>query len=261
MSDPWLKVWAADMRGDPDIALLGLDAQMLLVHAWDIARDESTTYGELRRRDGSPYTAATFSAVVPGAKTPAVRSWWKRILELEFAEQTSDGALYFPKLEERQRGSSGAVRQARYRARNDERKRDARRNDPRHATRNRVTGRVTPTETAELEPEPEPERDPSVGVPIDAHSEGQSLVVAPEIDHQIRNGSGLTEATQAAILELVERLPDATDGTVGRLVKLAKRGAGPAAFHDARQGVAATQSRHPSRVACQIVQEHVDGKR
>lgn len=91
----------------------------------------------------------------------------------------------------------------------------------------------------------------------------QSLVVAPElaasIDHQIRNGSNLTEATQAAILDLVKQLPDATDGTVGRLVKLAKRGAGPAAFHDARQGVAETKPRHPSRVACRIIEQRLEG--
>lgn len=90
---------------------------------------------------------------------------------------------------------------------------------------------------------------------------GQSLVVAPEIDHRIRNGSNLTDATRAAILDLVAQLPDATDGTVGRLVKLAKRGAGPAAFHDARQGIATTSPRHPSRVACRIVEEHLEAGR
>jgi hypothetical protein len=96
---------------------------------------------------------------------------------------------------------------------------------------------------------------------IERSSQGQPLVVAPEIDHQIRNGSGLTEATQSAILELVAVLTDATDGTIGRLVKLGKRGAGPAAFHDARQGIATTSPRHPSRVACRIVEEHLEAAR
>jgi len=145
MSDPWLKVWAADMRGDPELALLGLAGQALLMHAWDIARDESTTYGELRRADGAPYTPQTFTVVVPGADLRTVRSWWTAILSHGYAAQTSDGALFFPKLEQRQRGSAGAIRQARYRSRNDHRQRDAQRHDPRH----RVTPSVTHNETAE----------------------------------------------------------------------------------------------------------------
>ena len=145
MSDPWLKVWASDMRGDPELALLGLAGQALLMHAWDIARDESTTYGELRRADGTAYTPQTFTVVVPGADLRTVRAWWTAIVSQGYAEQTSDGALFFPKLEERQRGSAGAIRQARYRSRNDNRQRDAQRHDPRH----RVTSPVTHNETAE----------------------------------------------------------------------------------------------------------------
>lgn len=145
MSDPWLKVWASDMRGDPELALLGLAGQALLMHAWDIARDEATTYGELRRADGTAYTPHTFALVVPGADLRTVKAWWKAIVSQGYAEQTSDGALFFPKLEERQRGSNGAIRQARYRSRNEARQRTAQRHDPRHA----VTPPVTHNDTAE----------------------------------------------------------------------------------------------------------------
>jgi hypothetical protein len=80
-----------------------------------------------------------------------------------------------------------------------------------------------------------------------------SSTTSPAIDHQIRNGTGLDPGVAESILDLVKQLPDATDGTIGRLVTLAKRGAQQADFHDARAGVAATKSRHPSRVACTIV--------
>lgn len=144
MSDPWLKVYASDMRGDPELSLLGLAGQMLLVHAWDIARDESTPYGELRQKNGRPFTPETFAAVVPGANVRQVRDWWRAIVGT-FAEITDDGALWFPKLEEHQRGSAGAIRQARYRERNRDRHRDAHRHDPRH----RVTSPETHMSTAE----------------------------------------------------------------------------------------------------------------
>jgi hypothetical protein len=112
----------------------------------------------------------------------------------------------------------------------------------------------------EKTPQPGPSPTPSPSGSTSQPPEGQSGLVA-RIDHEIRNGSDLSEGVQSAIFDLVAQLPDATDGTVGRLVKLAKRGAGPAAFHDPRQGIAETSPRHPSRVACRIVEEHLEAAR
>jgi hypothetical protein len=128
MSDPWLKVYAADMRGDPEMGILGLTGQMLLVHAWDIARDESTNYGELRMANGRPYTPETLAHVVPGATARLVRAWWNSITtDHDYAQTMPDGALFFPTLERHQRGTSNAVRQARHRNAS----RNASRNAPR----------------------------------------------------------------------------------------------------------------------------------
>jgi hypothetical protein len=128
MSDPWLKVYAADMRGDPEMGILGLAGQMLLVHAWDIARDATTNYGELRMANGRPYTPETLAHVIPGATARLVRAWWSKITEdHDYAQILDDGALFFPTLERHQRGTSNAVRQARHRNAS----RNAERNGPR----------------------------------------------------------------------------------------------------------------------------------
>jgi hypothetical protein len=89
---------------------------------------------------------------------------------------------------------------------------------------------------------------------------GQSSTTTSRIDLEIKNGKTLKPGIEDAILSLVRELPDANDGTIGRLVKFAQDGAQQSDFHDARQGIAATHPRSPSSYACTIIANHIKAR-
>jgi hypothetical protein len=149
MSEPYLKVWAADMRADPKIALLAKRdryAPYLLIQAWDLAKN-GPVFGELRHPDSTPITPSDFADLMPGL-TPkeAVKVfglWTNGDPDSALAVRLPDGALSFPKLEDRQGSNAmtAAERQRKYRERRAQ-KRDAKRNGS-------VTPDVTPSVTSE----------------------------------------------------------------------------------------------------------------
>lgn len=245
MSEAWLRVYAADMRGEPEMALLGLAGQALLIHAWDIAK-HGPVFGELRQKNGEPFTPATFALAVPGATVSVVRSWWKSVLGHEFAEQLDDGALRFPKLAKRQGyDATNAIRQKRLRNR-----RNGTSNTQSNGGSNGGSNGDPNTQSngAELRVQsPETEL-------------GQSSVTSPRLklgDRLTIRTPGMPETIEHAIRSLLDDLPDADEGTAGRLISLARRGATEADFHDAKAAIRATHRRRPSPYACKVIENRL----
>lgn len=117
-SEPYIKVWAQDMRGDDKAQMLTLSEQMVLVHAWDLAKNGAGECDELRCADGAPHTAATLAALIPQLGRPAARRWFERVVAYGLAVTTDDGALRFPALVRRQAiDRTNAERQRRFRQR------------------------------------------------------------------------------------------------------------------------------------------------
>lgn len=136
MSDPWLKVYAADMRGDPKIRLITLADEAMLIHAWDIAK-QSPVYGELRHPSGKVITPAEFRGIIGKGSVRDAERFYAKVLDRALAELAEDGALRFGSLERRQgRDRAAAQRMRRYR--------DKHRNGY-----GDVTGTVTPPVTAQ----------------------------------------------------------------------------------------------------------------
>lgn len=96
---------------------------------------------------------------------------------------------------------------------------------------------------------------PPKGQPTPSSTPALELVYAA--DHQEINAKDIGSDTRFAIEHLLTALTDQDDGTIGRLVTLARKGAGPADFHDARQAVTTTTPRSPSRVACTTIENRL----
>lgn len=117
MSEPWLRIYPAEMRSDPKIALLSLQEQALLPHAWDMAKNDSPIMGELRCIDGAPMPAKMFAELIPGAGTALARRFMEHVVQYSLAETADDGAIRFATLERRQNiDPTNAARQKRFRS-------------------------------------------------------------------------------------------------------------------------------------------------
>ncbi len=148
MSEPYIKVWASDMRADPKIATLAKRDQFapyLVIQMWDLAKN-GPVFGELRNPDATPMTPAEFADLMPGLTVTRAVKVFALLTngadpETALAVRLPDGALSFPKLEDRQGSNAmtAAERQRKYRERRAA-KRDARRNES-------VTPTVTPSVT------------------------------------------------------------------------------------------------------------------
>jgi hypothetical protein len=131
VSEPWLRIYAAEMRADPKIGMLTLQEQALLPHAWDLAKNDTTVLGELRMVDGTPMTARFFARLIPGATPRLAEKFMRRLVECGLAEKLDDGALRFPTLGRRQAiDRTNALRQARFR----QRQRNGKSNTPNNGT-------------------------------------------------------------------------------------------------------------------------------
>lgn len=141
VTEPYIYVWASDMRADPKIIGLNGDEKWALIQAWDLAKNGPGDPDELRDVDGSPMTATTLrqiAGVSPNATRGIFERWQRRGLAT-----LEDGLVRFPKLRRRQKlDATNAARQARFRQ-----KRNAESNGA-------VTDPVTPYARVELEPEP-----------------------------------------------------------------------------------------------------------
>lgn len=136
------------------------------------------------------------------------------------------------------------------RAETAERVRNWRRNKRGNAPGNGVT---SPDVTALVTGPPIPNPNPQPFL-------GQSSTTTSGIDLEIKNGKTLKPGIEEAILSLLKELPDATSGTIGRLMNLAEAGAQQSDFHDARQGIAATHPRSPSSYACTIIERRIEAR-
>jgi hypothetical protein len=93
--------------------------------------------------------------------------------------------------------------------------------------------------------------------PTHIPKEDQSSPLRGAIDHLTIKDKTINPGTTASMERLLERLTDATQGTVGRLVGFAKLGASQADFEDARAVIAETNPRSPSRYACHVISERL----
>jgi hypothetical protein len=122
----------------------------------------------------------------------------------------------------------------------------------------RVENESVTTET-ESETEQESTTDqstlPPKGQPTPSSKPALELIHST--DHEEINAKDIDPDTRFAIEHLLTALTDQDDGTIGRLVTLARKGAGPADFHDARQAVTTTTPRSPSRVACTTIENRL----
>lgn len=180
MSEPYIYVWASDMRADPKIIGLNGDEKWALIQAWDLAKNGPGDPDELRDVDGSPMTASTLRKIAdvsPTATRGLFEKWQRRGLctvgtearataerreseaRAEREETLSeargnveDTLVRFPRLRRRQRlDATNAARQARFRE-----KRNAKSNGESNAESNGASNsRVTPYTRAGPEPEPE----------------------------------------------------------------------------------------------------------
>jgi hypothetical protein len=137
-----------------------------------------------------------------------------------------------------------------------ERVRNWRRNKQRNAPRNAVTNSVSnPVSNAggngpvTLSPDP---------VPVHIPKEDQSSPSLAATDHLTVKDKSIPPGTAVSIERLLERLPDADQGTVGRLVLFAKHGAVQADFEDARAVIGASSTRSPSRYACSVIAQRLE---
>lgn len=119
-SEPYIQVYAADMRADPKIQALTRRDRVFpywLIQAWDIAKNGPGQPDELRAPDGTPLGDRDFADLIPGAAPAKVAAWRKALLELGLADVVDD-ALHFPTLCKRQGiDRTGAERQRRFRSR------------------------------------------------------------------------------------------------------------------------------------------------
>ena len=122
MSEPWIKVYAADMRGDQKVNTLTIAERYLLIQAWDLAKNGPGPQDELRNADESAMNPRDFSAQIAGLRAADATRFFDRIVRLRLAEPSESGALRFPRLTRRQGiDPTGAERVRRHR----ERKRNA----------------------------------------------------------------------------------------------------------------------------------------
>lgn len=75
-------------------------------------------------------------------------------------------------------------------------------------------------------------------------------------DHEIKDEK-ISDPVRESIHRLMEDLPDKDNGTLGRLVKLAKNGASQAFFEDARAALKEVRADSPSRYACQVIENRL----
>jgi hypothetical protein len=129
------------------------------------------------------------------------------------------------------------------------------RNWRRNKRRNAASNSVTPANVTALVTGP-----PSPSLNHQTFLGQTSPTTSRPIDLEIKNGKTLNPGIQEAIMALIRELPDANDGTIGRLVKFAQNGAQQSDFHDARQGIAATQPRSPSSYACTTIANRIKAR-
>ena len=116
MSDPWIKVYPADMRADPAILSLNPHRRYALIQAWDLAKNGPGAIDELRAGDGAAMTERELRklADVGGGETRGLFGGWAA-LGLCTIE---DGLVRFPNLAKRQGiDASSAERKRRERER------------------------------------------------------------------------------------------------------------------------------------------------
>ena len=91
--------------------------------------------------------------------------------------------------------------------------------------------------------------------PVPAHpqTKGQPPVQSNNGTDHVKASKGISPGVKESMNRLADVLSDKDRGTVGRLVKLARRGASQADFEDARSAVLACPAERPSAYACQVI--------
>lgn len=198
MSEPFIKVFAGDMRADPKVrALIKVvpHGAYQLIQAWDLAKN-GPRYSELRDPFGDPMTPQMFAEMV-GVSAKDATQFYSRAVKLDLAE-LEGSVLVFPSLAKRQANAkTPAQRQKEYRDR--QRQERAERNGHRDAS---VTQDVTPAVTENVtgernasdaslrassrEPEPESE-DIDIPTAVVARDAGQveDQRTAATLPHQL----------------------------------------------------------------------------
>lgn len=120
MSEPWIRVYLADMRGDPKVYRMNSDMRWALLNAWDIAKNGPGDVCELRASDGRAMAERELRHL-SSVSASATRRMFERWASVGLCELRSDGdalLVVFPKLASRQGiDRTHAERQRRYRQR------------------------------------------------------------------------------------------------------------------------------------------------
>lgn len=100
-------------------------------------------------------------------------------------------------------------------------------------------------------PQPQPQPQPKDLTPLNPLL---PLAAKPGLTIRIKQGN---QESITAAQRLLEAIPNATEGTAGRLGRALKDGALPADFGDALQAIRVGNNRNPAAVACKIVEDHI----
>jgi len=100
MSDPWIKVYPADMRADPKFSGMHPAMRYALIQAWDLAKNGPGAVDELRSSDGRAMREAELRRLssVSASATRRMFERWERVGLCEI----EDGLVRFPNLAKRQ---------------------------------------------------------------------------------------------------------------------------------------------------------------
>lgn len=104
VSEPWLKLYLADMRADPKIRGLNPDMRWALIQAWDLAKNGPGDVAELRRSDGrtmSERELRELSNVSP-ASTRRMFERWANVGLCTLLDEDGERLVVFPNLAKRQ---------------------------------------------------------------------------------------------------------------------------------------------------------------
>jgi hypothetical protein len=135
VSEPYIRLYVADMRADPKFYRMNADMRLALIHAWDLAKNGPGDVCELRANEGRAMRERELRTLsnVSGAATRRMFERWASVGLCELEEEDGETLVVFPTLAKRQGiDRTNALRQKRFR----ERQRNARRNAQSNAVSN-----------------------------------------------------------------------------------------------------------------------------
>jgi hypothetical protein len=104
MSEPWIRVYAADMRGDPGVRNLSPAMRYALIQAWDLAKNGPGKVAELRSNDGRAMRERELRDLsnVAAAETRRMFERWAKLDLCQLVDEGDDVLCTFPNLAKRQ---------------------------------------------------------------------------------------------------------------------------------------------------------------